>query len=171
MESRDLFIMRHAKSDWNHEHISDFDRPLNKRGQRDAPAMAKWMLSEKLQPEFLIVSPALRAKQTATEIIEQLGIPDSSINYDKRLYLASAETLLNVIRDTDNKINSLMLVGHNPGLENLALVLCKDDIPLEPGGSLMTTANVIHLRFYQKWHNLENEACEFVQVMRPKQLP
>ena len=175
MEARDLFIMRHAKSDWNNELISDFDRPLNERGMKDAPRMARW-LSERLTEnnkalDFLISSPALRAKQTTTEITSHLNLPESAICYDKRMYLASVETLLDIVRETDNKHKSIMLVGHNPGLENLALNLSKEQIPIDPDGSLMTTANIIHLQVKQSWDGLALNEAEFVQLMRPRQLP
>jgi len=171
MEVRDLIIMRHAKSDWSHEHSADFDRPLNKRGERDAPRMAKWMTSVKLVPDLLICSPALRARQTATEIINGLDLTDEVIIYDQRMYLASTDTLVNIIRETENKFRAVMLIGHNPGLENLAVELCNDDLLPDQDGGLMTTANIIHLRLHRPWENLERHSCEFVQIMRPKQLP
>ena len=171
MASHDIIIMRHAKSDWSHEHISDFDRPLNTRGKRDAPLMAKWMKGVALRPDLLICSPAVRARQTATEIIQHLDIPESSVVFDKRLYLASTAMLSKIIQETNDRIKSVMLIGHNPGLEDLAVQLCKEPIQVEPGKGLMTTANVLHLHFPRPWQELSRHSCEFVQIMRPKQLP
>jgi phosphohistidine phosphatase len=174
MEVHDLFIMRHAKSDWNNDLISDFDRPLNERGMRDAPRMAlwlaKWMATNNITVDLLVSSPALRAKQTAEEVISQFNLPESSFIYDKRMYLAGIDTLQNIIRETDDKHRSLILIGHNPGLEKLALELSKDQLPIDTDGSLMTTANIVHLRLTQPWNNLERHKGEFVQMMRPRQL-
>lgn len=171
MASYDLIIMRHAKSDWNHEHISDFDRPLNSRGKQDAPRMAQWMKDVALRPEVLICSPAVRASQTAAEIIKHLDIPESSVIYDKRMYLASTATLCKIVKETDDRIKSTMLIGHNPGLEDLAIELCKERIPVVPGKGLISTANILHLRMLQPWCELKSHSCDFVQIMRPKQLP
>lgn len=174
MEVRDLFIMRHAKSDWNNGLISDFDRPLNKRGMKDAPRMAlwleKWLSTNNLSVDLLISSPALRAKQTSEEIISQLKLPQTAVIYDKRMYLAGTDILQDIISETDDKHKSIMLIGHNPGLENLALELSKDQLPIDSEGSLMTTANIIHLRLKQAWTNLEPQTGELVQLMRPRQL-
>lgn len=174
MDIRDLFIMRHAKSDWNNDLISDFDRPLNKRGMHDAPRMAlwldNWIASNNLSIDLLVSSPAIRAKQTSEEIISQLKLPDSAVIYDKRMYLASIGTLHDIIRETDEKYKSVMLIGHNPGLENLAVNLSKDQLPIGSDGSLITTANIVHLRLTQPWKNLENRTSELVQLMRPRQL-
>lgn len=175
MDVRNLIIMRHAKSDWNGENISDFDRPLNQRGLKDAPRMASWFArhleTANLTVDLLISSPALRARQTSDEIIESLKLPDDSIIYDKRMYLASTAVLLEIIRETDDSRKTIMLVGHNPGLENLSQKLSKKQLPLDPDGSLMTTANIIHLQLNESWVDIRQQQAEFVALMRPRQLP
>jgi len=175
MDVRNLIIMRHAKSDWNGELISDFDRPLNKRGMRDAPRMAHWLArnlaATNLTVDLLISSPAQRAKQTAVEIIEALKLPDNAIVYDKRMYLASNSTLLDIIREIDPQNNNIMLVGHNPGLEHFSQNLCREQLPLDPDGSLLTTANIVHLQLSQSWDRIRHHQAEFVALMRPGQLP
>lgn len=170
VEAYELIIMRHAKSDWNNELLSDFDRPLNNRGMKDAPRMARWMGNTNLVPNLIVSSPALRAKQTASEIIDELKIPDESVVFDRRMYLASTETLLQIIRETDPACKTLMIVGHNPGLENLALDLCKTEIPMNPSGSLLTTANIVHLRLDKTWNAIARNQGELLQVVRPKEL-
>lgn len=171
MDFRELLIMRHAKSDWHSNAVSDIDRPLNKRGLRDAPRMAQWMTSQNLKPNLLLCSPALRARQTASAIIEQLELEDSSVIFDKKLYLASVETLMTIIRQVDDRIQSVMIIGHNPGLENLAMSLSNDDLPIQSNGGLMTTANLFQFRFNTSWKDLQRNEAQFVQLMRPKQLP
>lgn len=163
--------MRHAKSDWNNELLSDFDRPLNKRGVKDAPRMARWMADIKLVPDLLVSSPAQRAKQTASEIIDELKIADDAVVFDRRMYLASTETLLQVIRETEPSCKKLMIVGHNPGLEGLALSLCRSEIPLTPDGALLTTANIVHLQLDHAWNAVARHQADLVQLMRPKELP
>ena len=171
MDFRDIFIMRHAKSDWQIGAISDIDRPLNKRGLRDSPRMADWMILENLKPNLLISSPALRARQTASVIIDHLNIEDSSVVVDKRMYLASVDTLLTIIRQIDDKHQTIMLVGHNPGLENLAMRLSIDELPTQSDGSLLTTANFVQLRLNKSWQELQDSDAQFIQLMRPRQLP
>ena len=171
MDTKELIIMRHAKSDWQNEAISDIDRPLNQRGLRDAPHMAQWMADQGLCPDQLISSPALRASQTTSEVARHVNIDEDHIVYDKRMYLANINTLLAIIADTNTSFNSIMLVGHNPGLENLCLELSKDEIPRAADGAIMTTANIIHLRTNQDWDKLSQSSCDLIQVMRPKELP
>lgn len=170
MDFRNIIIMRHAKSDWNNHSLADFDRPLNKRGFKDAPRMAQWMLSQKLKPDLLISSPALRARQTATEVIKHSELDDASVVFDKRMYLASVNTLLSIIREVDSEYRTIMLVGHNPGLENLAIQLTHDELPLQANGSLMTTANIFHFRVSVPWSDLKSKQAEFIQLIRPKEL-
>lgn len=170
MDFRSIIIMRHAKSDWNTQSLSDFDRPLNKRGTKDAPRMAQWMANQKLKPDLLICSPAQRARQTATEVIKHSKLDDASVVFDKRMYLASVNTLLSIIREVDDRYRTIMLIGHNPGLENLAIQLTHDELPLQANGSLMTTANIFQFRVAVPWSDLEPKQAEFIQLMRPKEL-
>jgi len=171
MDYRELIIMRHAKSDWHSEAGSDFDRPLNLRGIEDAPRMARWLVSANLKPDFIISSPALRAKQTAAEVVTSAGISTDAIKFDSRMYLADLDTLCSIIDELENTHQRVMLIGHNPGLEDLAKYLSKDELASQPDGSLLTTANIIHFRVPFLWHQLEPNKAEFVQIMRPKQLP
>ena len=135
MDDHHLIIMRHAKSDWDAGAITDYNRPLNKRGMEDAPRMARWLArhltTANLTVDLLISSPAQRARQTAEAIIESIKLSDDAVIYDKRMYLASSATLINIIREVDNKYKTIMLVGHNPGLENLSQELCKDHLPMD----------------------------------------
>lgn len=171
MDFRKLIIMRHAKSDWKDHSLADFDRPLNKRGAKDAPRIAQWMVTQNLKPDILICSPALRARQTASEIIKHLKLPETSVVFDKQMYLASTNTLFNIVRTQNDECGTVMLVGHNPGLENLALAITEDQMPHQFDGSLMTTANIFLFRVETSWSNLKPKCAEFIQLMRPKELP
>ena len=143
--ARELLLLRHAKSDWDSS-SDDFERPLNTRGQRDAPRIGQWLREHKLMPGCVVSSPARRAAQTAQAVCEALGYPPDRIVWDKRLYLASRETLLGVLAEQIKKHHCLMLIGHNPGLEQLLEYLAEDAPTRQPNGKLLTTATLAHLR-------------------------
>ena len=127
-----LLIVRHAKSDWNNEDLSDFDRPLNARGRRNAPDMGKRIKKHALIPDLIWSSGALRARHTAELIAKEIGYPEESIVYDDHLYHAGHNSLLEQIKQQDDQHRFLMLVGHNPGLTYLASSLGSitiDNIP------------------------------------------
>lgn len=113
-----LTLVRHAKSSWKDTSLADIDRPLNKRGQRDAPFMAQKFKEKGILPDLIVCSPALRTRLTATEFIQVLG--NVSVQYDEQVYEAYAQSLLLLIQSQANAQDSLMLIGHNPGLTNLA---------------------------------------------------
>lgn len=121
-----LTLLRHAKSGWDDPVARDFDRPLNKRGRKAAVAMGRKARELDLTPDRLIASPAARVTQTLDSFFEGLGRTLEPL-WDQRLYLASSSTLLDIIRETAGGIDHLMLVGHNPGLEDLILDLVADD--------------------------------------------
>ncbi|RXF71395.1 histidine phosphatase family protein [Arcticibacter tournemirensis] len=123
-----ILLVRHAKSDWENSELKDFDRPLNKRGQKNAPEMAGRLLKAGLIPEILVTSPALRALTTAECFADVLSIERSAIIKEPQIYEASSSTLLSIINSLDNKHHFAALIGHNPGLTNLAVNLCDSDI-------------------------------------------
>lgn len=116
MPKKTLYIARHAKSSWDDASLSDFDRPLNKRGKRDAPFMAEKLKELGLKPDLILSSPANRAKTTAEHYQETLG---SKLKFDGRIYEASLMSLIYLAREMFEEIDSLMIVGHNPGLTML----------------------------------------------------
>lgn len=111
-----LYLARHAKSSWSHPELIDFERPLNKRGKRDAPFMGKVLREMNVSPHLIITSPALRAFRTARIISSQLGYSVEDIFTAEAIYEATAGELIKLIQEIDNKFNSLMLFGHNPSL-------------------------------------------------------
>lgn len=121
-----LILLRHAKSGWDNPELRDFDRPLNAKGVRAAVMMGRKAAVDGLKPDRLIASPAVRVMQTLEGFREGIGtLPEPE--WDRRIYLSSSATLLDIIRETDAEIHTLMLVGHNPGLEDLILDLVADD--------------------------------------------
>ncbi len=119
-----LYLLRHAKSSWKYPELTDQARPLNKRGKRDAPIMGNWLKQQGVVPESMISSPAARTLATINLVAHALGLSGEAIETDLRLYHASLETLLAVIQSFPREVNSLMVVGHNPGLTELANHLC-----------------------------------------------
>ena len=115
-----LTLLRHAKSSWKDTSLSDRDRPLNKRGERDAPEMARRIAAAGIRPSLIVSSPAVRAWTTARIVADEIGYPREFLQRDKRLYLASVNGILDVIVAQDNGFNNLMLVGHNPGFTDFA---------------------------------------------------
>ena len=115
-----LTLVRHAKSSWKDSSLADRDRPLNKRGKRDAPDMGRRIAAAGIRPSLIVSSPAVRAWTTAKVIAGEIGYPREFLQRDNALYLASVDSILDVIASQDNGFNSLMLVGHNPGFTDFA---------------------------------------------------
>lgn len=113
-----LYLVRHAKSSWKFSELDDFDRPLNRRGKRDAPMMGQRLQQQGVLPDLIISSPAERTRQTACTLAEAMGY-SSAIRYKDELYHASPEQLLAAVQSVDDAVTTLMLVGHNPGLTAL----------------------------------------------------
>ncbi|WP_157006957.1 SixA phosphatase family protein [Agromyces laixinhei] len=115
-----LVLMRHAKSSWDSPGLADHDRPLNERGREDAPRMGRRLMERGIEPAVIITSTAERARSTAALVAGELGIPTERIVADERLYAASVDTMLRVIRSLDDRLECAMLVGHNPEMTDLA---------------------------------------------------
>lgn len=119
-------LLRHAKSDWSDTTLRDFDRPLNGRGERAATLMGRWAKRQDLHFDRVIASPAARVVDTLGHFRESFG-PCPEPQWDQRVYLASAATLADVIAEADDAQGSILLIGHNPGLEEFILDMVPDD--------------------------------------------
>jgi phosphohistidine phosphatase len=115
-----LTLLRHATADTKDARVADFDRPLSRKGVSEATAMAKRLFERELIPEFVLTSPSVRTQQTTEIFVRELEIPLRKLRRDERLYLAQPEDILEAIRATGPRIAHLMVVGHNPGLSELA---------------------------------------------------
>ena len=163
-----LYIMRHAKSDWSGPQISDFERPINKRGTRNAMRIGEWMNENNHIPQKIISSPALRAKETielVTEQISKFNLED--LTYEDELYLAGFTQLIEFINTYKDKVQSLMLVGHNPGIENLVNYLCDRSGDKE---TIVTTANLFIFKFSSDSFNTAVDTIELVEAIKPREL-
>ena len=120
---KQLLLLRHAKSSWQDPALDDHQRPLNKRGQRDAPRMGNLIVSQQLVPDLIVSSSALRARQTAAAVALCCGDPDLVQETDQ-LYLAPPSDYLSLLADLDDAHQRVLLVGHNPGISQLVEQLC-----------------------------------------------
>jgi phosphohistidine phosphatase len=168
---RYLLLLRHAKSDWNAGAASDFERPLSKRGRKDARRLGRWMREEALVPDCVVVSPARRARETALRVCRELSIPEQGIDFEPRLYEADVAALLAVLAQCPQTCNNVMLVGHNPGLADLLAWLWGETIALPEDGKLMPTATLARLRMPRDWRRLERGCGRTVVLTRPRSLP
>lgn len=156
-----LFILRHAKSSWDDANLADFDRPLNERGLENAPLAGEMIRKNKFRIDFIISSPAKRAEQTAVLVREAAQI-EAEIRFDERVYEASPHRLLQIISELNDKIESVMLVGHNPGLEGL-LKMLTGEIESLPTAALA----VVDLKI-DSWKTIDIDCCNLRCVIRPK---
>ena len=129
---KELILIRHAKSDWDNPSLSDFERPLNKRGRADAPLMAHRLLDKKIKIDVFISSPAKRAKKTASIFAKEYKMDKKDILFFEGLYGAEANIFFEVIGNTDEKFDKIAIFSHNPGITDFANLLCDvsiDNIP------------------------------------------
>lgn len=158
-----LFLVRHAKSSWDYSDLTDFERPLNKRGRRDAPFMARLLAQQGVSPEMIISSPASRAATTARYFCESLNLSFHDISLEPKLYEASADDILNVIYGIDNSFKSIMLFSHNPGLTDLADLLLDKPIDNIP------TCGIVAIGFnINSWDQISNNNSEILFFEYPK---
>ena len=115
-----LTIFRHAKSSWDNPELSDHDRPLNQRGRRDAPVMGDRLAAAGIRPSLIIGSPAVRAWKTARAVAKQIHYPIEFLQREPGLYHAGVNKLIDIVAAQDDGFNSIVIVGHNPGLTDLA---------------------------------------------------
>lgn len=160
---KQLILVRHAKSDWGNPGLSDFDRPLNERGKKDAPAMAQRLLDKKIKIDAFIASPARRAAKTAKIFAAAFKQKKDDIVFVDKLYLAETATFFTVIENIDDKLNSIAMFSHNYGITDFANQLtdaCIDNIP---------TCGVFAIKIYSDtWSNFREAKKEFYFFDYPK---
>jgi phosphohistidine phosphatase len=167
-----LSLFRHAKSSWDDPSLDDFERPLAKRGEGAAPRMGEFMAQSGLAPQLILCSPAVRARQTLELALPHLqGGP--TIEYEKKLYLATPSVLLARLRKVDAKVQHVMIVGHDPGMHKLALELTRDeegDLRAALAAKL-PTAGLVVIRFKaREWARIGPGKGHLEAFMTPKTL-
>ncbi|NWG72982.1 MAG: histidine phosphatase family protein [Parvularculaceae bacterium] len=168
----ELLLLRHAKSDWADPKLADHDRPLAPRGRRDAPRMAAYMAREGLLPDIVLCSTSLRTRQTLDLISSRVALPDD-VRFEKGLYLAEAEALLDRLRQLPKGAARVLVIGHNPGLHELALSLCGSGDPtmLERLTDKFPTCALAVISFKgNEWRRLAPGAAQLDRLVSPKLL-
>jgi phosphohistidine phosphatase len=158
-----LFLLRHAKSSWSDPMLRDFDRPLNERGLKAAPLVGRFMRKRKIQPGLLLISPAERARQTAALVAEAAHLTTAP-RFDERIYEASASGLLEIISQIEETVGEAMLVGHNPGMEELLMVLTGE------ARRMPTAALARILLDIEKWSEVREGGATLDWLVKPKEL-
>ena len=159
-----LLILRHAKSSWDDSRLSDYERPLNSRGKRDAPRMGQLLRDEELVPDLIITSPAERAVATAEAVATASGYAHE-IKFTRQLYHAAPEEYVEVLQEEGGNYQRVMVVGHNPGIEYLVELLTDVD-------ERMPTCALAQVELpIEQWTELNEEVMgKLVNVWRPKEL-
>ncbi len=159
-----LLMLRHAKSSWDNMALSDYERPLNKRGKRDAPRMGSFIQDKGLVPDLIVTSSAERALATAEAVALACGY-DQELKLTRRLYHATADNCIDVLNDTCDTCDTVMIVGHNPTLEDLL-----EDLTGE--WERMTTASLAEISLpIESWRDLiDDTPGKLENLWRPKQI-
>jgi phosphohistidine phosphatase len=161
--SKTIFLIRHAKSSWDDPSLQDFDRPLNERGKKDAPAMAKKLKDKKIKIDAFVSSPAKRARQTCKYFANEFDFKKKEIILEPELYEAGQENFLKVIESLKNKWDHVAIVSHNPGITSLANSLTEtriDDMPTAAVFALNINAD--------KWKDFRTARKEFLFLEHPQ---
>jgi phosphohistidine phosphatase len=168
--TRELLLFRHGKSDWS-AGVDDYRRPLKDRGKRGAQRIGVWLAQQKIQPELVVTSPAERALVTAQKACKAMGDGDQGIHKDKRIYAAGLDELIEVLGDCSQDAGRVMLVGHNPGLEELLVWLVSDAVVVPDDGKLLPTATLARLQMPADWRELKAGCARLDSITRPGTLP
>lgn len=169
--STTLLIMRHAKSDWNVSHGSDFDRVLSGRGITDAPRMGQWIVDQNHTPDQLICSPAQRVRETILAAGKAWNLDEEQIKWDQAIYNASLSQLLAIVAGDLAQERTNLITGHNPGVSELILYLSGDRVPEQDSANLMPTAAVTVLRLTNIDNHVDYGSWQIIDYMKPRLLP
>jgi phosphohistidine phosphatase len=160
---KQLLLIRHAKSSWDNPSLSDSERPLNERGKKDAPEMAKRLSDKKIRIDALVSSPAKRAKQTSKHFAKEFDLKKKNIVLEPTLYEAGEENFYKVVENLKNKWDCVVIVSHNPGITSFA------DSLTETKSDDMPTCSVFAVKIdTDKWNNFKTARKEFWFFDYPK---
>ena len=168
-----IYLARHAKSSWGSLAATDFDRPLSSRGEADAVRIGEEMHRLGWMPDKIIASPALRSKQTCKILCETIHSPIDEVEWNSEIYAAYMVTLLHVLASLDERVDSVMLIGHNPAMEDLLVHLCGYDTindVKQKDGKIFTTANIAKLTSNVAWKDLVMDEAKLDRLLRPKEI-
>jgi phosphohistidine phosphatase len=165
-----LYVLRHAKSSWDDPGVADHARPLAGRGRRAAKAVARHLRDRGVQPDLVLCSPARRARETLKRIEPALG--QVAVEFDGGIYGASAGELIERLRALPDDVGSVLLIGHNPGLQDLIVAVAHPSRAAREVEATYPTAALATLEFSgESWRALGADTAELVELTRPRDLP
>ncbi len=167
-----LTLLRHAKSGWDDPVARDFDRPLNARGRKGALVMGRYLRRESIVFDHVISSPAVRCTETLDILWEGYGTILHP-NWDRRIYLASAATLFDVVQDLPDSVAHVLMCGHNPGMEDLTLTLVPDtaDNTRDALEEKFPTGSIAQLALpFSRWSDIKSSSATIKRFIRPRDL-
>lgn len=156
-----LYVIRHAKSDWSNPALDDFDRPLNKRGKKNASFIGRILRKKNIHPNLIISSPAYRARETARKIAKKIHF-QNEIMYNENIYESSLKTILEIVNFIEDEHDEVFIVGHNPGLNMLAFYLIEFNKNLP-------TCGILEIEFdCESWREVNKRNAKLVSFEYPK---
>ncbi len=166
----ELLVFRHAKSSWKDLSLADFDRPLKGRGKRDALRMGRFILDHDLLPDCILCSTAKRAVKTLNRANRYWGIDPEIIQWSRAFYDAEAQSWIQALRNVPKDKKRVMVVGHNPGLEDLIIDLCHGPVSVPEDGKLLPTAALARLTIETDWQFIGRGVGRLLSITRPRSL-
>ena len=159
-----IYLLRHAKSSWKDESLSDIERPLNGRGKKAAETMGAFLKREKILVDLVLSSSAVRARQTIDRVLVAANIV-TDVRFDERIYEAGVQRLVEIVRQIENGKKNVVLVGHNPGFEELLEWLTGTIERMQTGALAKIGLKT------SSWNSISEKSGTLEWIVRPKQLP
>ena len=161
---KEIYVLRHAKSSWDNSNLSDFERPLADRGISDAKKMSKFLKDMNIKIDKVLCSNAIRAKETFDLTADGFNFEIDKATYSDKLYFGDTTTIIQDLKELDESLNNILIVGHNPTLHYLVEILTNESI------NRFTTCNLATISYNGEWASLNSQQCNIKSLIRPKEL-
>ena len=161
---KQIYILRHAKSSWDNSNLNDFERPLADRGISDAKKMSKFLKDMNIKIDKVLCSNAIRAKETFDLTADGFNFEIDKATYLDKLYFGDTTTIIQDLKELDESLNNILIVGHNPTLHYLVEILTNESI------NRFTTCNLATISHDGEWVSLKSQQCSLKSLIRPKEL-
>ena len=161
---KEIYVLRHAKSSWDNSNLSDFERPLADRGISDAKKMSNFLKDMNIKIDKVLCSNAIRAKETFDLTADGFNFKIDKATYLDKLYFGDTTTIIQDLKELDESLNNILIVGHNPTLHYLVEILTNESI------NRFTTCNLATISHNGEWVSLNSQQCSLKSLIRPKEL-
>ena len=161
---KEIYVLRHAKSSWDNSNLRDFERPLADRGISDAKKMSKFLKDMNIKIDKVLCSNAIRAKETFDLTADGFNFEIDKATYLDKLYFGDTTTIIQDLKELDESLNNILIVGHNPTLHYLVEILTNESI------NRFTTCNLATISHDGEWVSLNSQQCSLKSLIRPKEL-